>query len=54
LTDISVFPEKKELFDAFNENVLLFCTSTFCSAPIYQKEELLNFLKKFFEQKVRQ
>jgi len=54
LTDISVFPEKKELFEAFNENVLLFCTSTFCSAPIYQKEELLNFLKKFFEQKVRQ
>lgn len=49
IRDFSVFPEKKELFESFNDNVLLFCTSTFCSAPIYQKEDLIQFLKKFFQ-----
>jgi len=39
-------PEKAELFSVFDDNALLYCTSTYCSSPIYTIKDLEAFLKK--------
>lgn len=36
---------QKDFFESSEENALLICTSTFCSSPIYSKEDAIRFLK---------
>lgn len=38
--------DKKELFDGFEENVTLVCTSSYCSAPIYDEIGVNQFFLK--------
>lgn len=37
---------KSELFENFNENVLLSCTSNTCSSPLYSPESIANYFGK--------
>lgn len=34
--------DKKELLESFDKNVVLFCTSNFCSAPMFTENEVKN------------
>lgn len=38
--------DKKELFEGFGENIILVCTSSYCSSPIYDEEGVLEFFIK--------
>jgi uncharacterized protein YyaL (SSP411 family) len=37
---------KVDLFEGFTENVLLMCTSSYCSAPVYKEVDVLNLFVK--------
>lgn len=43
--ELESLPEdKQELIEGFNENVLLMCTSSYCSSPMYDLESLMKKL----------
>ena len=42
----SMSKEKKELLAGFDENVLLMCTSNYCSSPVFSTEEFKNQIIK--------
>lgn len=46
MTEYNVLKEKEDIFNAFNENTIVFCTSSYCSSPISNAQELSQFIRK--------
>ncbi|HPQ08532.1 MAG TPA: DUF255 domain-containing protein [Bacteroidia bacterium] len=45
MTEKNILKEKQELWEAFNDSVVLFCTSTFCSSPMKDEKEIKEFVR---------
>ena len=45
-TQESLPEAKKELFEGFDENVLFVCTSSYCSSPIFNEQDVDAFFSK--------
>ena len=44
MTPLNILPEKQDIWDGFNDNTVVFCTSSFCSNPLQSPEEIENFV----------
>ncbi len=42
----NIIEDKKELFESFDENFTVLCTSSYCSSPMFTTKEFLDFLYK--------
>ncbi len=42
----TVIADKKDLFDSFDENFTVLCTSSYCSSPMFNSKDFLDFLYK--------
>jgi uncharacterized protein YyaL (SSP411 family) len=45
MTEKNILKEKQELWEVFNDSVVLFCTSTFCSSPMKDEKEIKEFVR---------
>ena len=43
---MSVVEDKKDLFEAFDENFIVLCTSSYCSSPLVNQKTFVEFLYK--------
>ncbi|MEW6773338.1 MAG: DUF255 domain-containing protein [Bacteroidota bacterium] len=44
MKDKNDFPDKEDIWDSMDNNVVFFCTSTFCSSPLFSDKEINQFL----------
>lgn len=42
----NVIEDKKDLFDSFDENFMVLCTSSYCSSPLFNTKEFSGFMYK--------
>ncbi|MBA3682926.1 MAG: thioredoxin domain-containing protein [Bacteroidetes bacterium] len=42
----NVIEDKKDLFDSFDDNFMVLCTSSYCSSPLFNTKEFTEFMYK--------
>ncbi|MGZ3932542.1 MAG: thioredoxin domain-containing protein, partial [Bacteroidia bacterium] len=42
----NIIEDKKDLFDSFDANFMILCTSSYCSSPMSDPKEFLDFMYK--------
>ncbi|MBA2611221.1 MAG: thioredoxin domain-containing protein [Bacteroidetes bacterium] len=42
----NVIEDKKDLFDSFDDNFMILCTSSYCSSPLFNPKEFSEFMYK--------
>ena len=45
-TKDNIVEDKKDLFEAFDENFIVLCTSSYCSSPLVNQKTFVEFLYK--------
>ncbi len=45
-TKENVIEDKKDLFDALDDNFMVLCTSSYCSSPLFNQKEFVEFMYK--------